>query len=77
MLIILFLLEMMRRWLKKLRNEMMKKKYEMIDMGLLHCFLGIEAYQEKDGVFIWVCLTYPKKVWRGWLQSYIYSFSCE
>ena len=46
-------------------------------MGLLHCFLGIEAYQEKDGVFIWVCLTYPKKVWRGWLQSYIYSFSCE
>ena len=49
----------------------------MIDMGLLHCFLGIEAYQEKDGVFIWVCLTYPKKVWRGWLQSYIYSFSCE
>lgn len=33
------------------KNEMMKK-YEMSDMGLLHYFLGIEIYQEKDGVFI-------------------------
>ena len=24
----------------------------MSDMGLLHCFFGIEVYQEEDGVFI-------------------------
>ncbi|RVW99106.1 Retrovirus-related Pol polyprotein from transposon RE1 [Vitis vinifera] len=36
---------------EKFRNEMMKK-YEMSDMGLLHYFLGIEVYQEEDGVFI-------------------------
>ncbi|RVW83943.1 Retrovirus-related Pol polyprotein from transposon RE1 [Vitis vinifera] len=39
------------KMVEKFRNEMMKK-YEMSDMGLLHYFLGIEVYQEEDGVFI-------------------------
>ncbi|XP_041999860.1 uncharacterized mitochondrial protein AtMg00810-like [Salvia splendens] len=30
----------------------MMKRYEMSDMGLLHHFLGMEIYQENDGVFI-------------------------
>jgi hypothetical protein len=30
----------------------MVNKYEMSDMGLLHYFLGIEVYQDKEGVFI-------------------------
>jgi hypothetical protein len=30
----------------------MVKKYEMSDMGLLHYFLGIEVYQDKEEVFI-------------------------
>jgi hypothetical protein len=37
--------------IEEFKNEMMKR-YEMSDMGLLHHFLGIEIYQEKDGVFI-------------------------
>ena len=30
----------------------MMKKYEMSDIGMLHYFLGIENFQEDDGVFI-------------------------
>jgi len=30
----------------------MVKKYEMSDMGLLHYFLGIEVYQDKEELFI-------------------------
>uniref|UniRef100_A0A5B7B4M6 Retrovirus-related Pol polyprotein from transposon TNT 1-94 n=1 Tax=Davidia involucrata TaxID=16924 RepID=A0A5B7B4M6_DAVIN len=37
--------------IKEFKNEMMKR-YEMSDMGLLHHFLGIEIYQNEDGVFI-------------------------
>ena len=30
----------------------MVNKYKMSDMGLLHYFLGIEVYQDKEEVFI-------------------------
>ena len=39
------------KMVEKFRKEMMKK-YEMSDMRLLHYFLGIEVYQEENGVFI-------------------------
>ena len=37
--------------IEEFKMEMMKK-YEMSDMGMLHYFLGIEIFQEDDGVFI-------------------------
>jgi hypothetical protein len=39
------------KMIEDFRKEMMMR-YEMNDLGLLHHFLGIEIYQEVDGVFI-------------------------
>ena len=33
-------------------KESMKREFEMIDMGLLHYFLGIEVRQSDDGIAI-------------------------
>ena len=39
------------KMIKEFKKDMMRR-YEMSDMGLLHHFLGIEIYQQKDGVFV-------------------------
>ena len=33
-------------------KEEMRMRYEIIDMGLLHYFLGMEIYQDEEGVFV-------------------------
>ena len=33
-------------------KEVMKSEFEMIDLGLLKYFLGIEVKQMQDGIFI-------------------------
>jgi hypothetical protein len=33
-------------------KEYMMTTFEMIDLGLMHCFLGIEIDQENEGIFI-------------------------
>ena len=40
-----------KKMIEEFRREMMMK-YEMSDLGLLHYFLGMEIYQDDDGVFI-------------------------
>lgn len=40
-----------KKMIEEFKNEMLKK-YEMSDLGLLRHFLGIEIYQEEEGVFI-------------------------
>ena len=39
------------KMIQEFKMEMMKK-YEMSDLGLLHHFLGMEIYQDNEGVFI-------------------------
>lgn len=39
------------KMVEEFKVEMMKQ-YEISDMGLLHYFIGIEIYQENNGVFI-------------------------
>lgn len=40
-----------KKMIEEFRREMMMK-YEMSDLGLLYYFLGMEIYQDDDGVFI-------------------------
>ena len=39
------------KMIEDFKSDMMKK-YEMSDLGLLNYFLGIEIYQQEDGIFI-------------------------
>jgi hypothetical protein len=50
-------------------------KYEMSDMGLLHYFLGIEVYQDKEEVFISQKM-YAEKIQNVWLQTNGYTPCC-
>ena len=40
-----------KKMIEDFKRDMMKK-YEMSDLGFLHYFLGIEIYQNEEGVFI-------------------------
>ncbi|GJS62129.1 retrovirus-related pol polyprotein from transposon TNT 1-94, partial [Tanacetum coccineum] len=40
-----------KKMIEDFKNEMMQK-YEMSDLGILNHFLGMEIYQDEDGVFI-------------------------
>ena len=61
MLMILFLLEMMRRWLKKLRNEMMKKIWNEWYGIVALFFRNWSLSRRRWSVYLpkEVCLTYP------------------
>jgi hypothetical protein len=54
----------------------MVKKYEMYDMGLLHYFLGIEVYQDKEEVFISQKM-YAEEIQNAWLQTNGYTPCCK
>ena len=45
----------------------MVNKYEMSNMGLLHYFLGIEVYQDKEDVFISQRI-YAEKILRKFIM---------
>jgi hypothetical protein len=58
----------------------MVKKYEMSDMGLLHYFLGIEVFQDKEEVFIsqkMYAEKILKKIQNAWLQTNGYTPCCQ
>jgi len=33
-------------------KEDLTREFEMKDLGLLHCFLGLEIWQRSDGLFV-------------------------
>ena len=57
----------------------LKKIFEMIDMGHLHYYLGIEVTQHPKYIFLSqkICWRTTKQILHDRLQSYIYSNGTE
>ena len=53
-------------------------EFEMNDLGMMHYFLGMEVWQNADGISLGqVCNIDPEEVWDDGLQGYGHTYGIQ